>query len=234
MIESYQSKPRLLYFWLVPVLLLLFPAMCMAQVHTVAKGDDIAKLSELYNVNQYVLRYNNDLWTDSINIGQKLHIPVRYIVQPGDSFGLIGKKFGVEADSIKNSNQLKSDRINPGQVLFIPTKAHGNIASGPSVLNNDDQVSRGDTRLSMEDFDLLARIITAEADSESYTTQVAVGATVLNRVASPLFPNSISGVVYQVDQNAKYQFEPVLNGFINNPASESGKKAASPGGAKRR
>jgi len=78
----------------------------------------------------------------------------------------------------------------------------------------------------MEDFDLLARIITAEADSASYTTQVAVGAIVLNRVANPLFPNSIRSVVYQVDENGKYQFEPVLNGFINNPASESGKKAA--------
>lgn len=44
---------------------------------------------------------------------------------------------------------------------------------------------------------LLARIISAEARGEPYTGQVAVGAVVLNRVAHPSFPNTISGVIYQ-------------------------------------
>lgn len=47
------------------------------------------------------------------------------------------------------------------------------------------------------DVDLLARLISAEARGEPYTGQVAVGAVVLNRVASPAFPNSMSGVIYQ-------------------------------------
>ncbi len=47
------------------------------------------------------------------------------------------------------------------------------------------------------DVDLLARLISAEARGEPYTGQVAVGAVVLNRVASPAFPNSLSGVIYQ-------------------------------------
>lgn len=44
---------------------------------------------------------------------------------------------------------------------------------------------------------LLARIIYAEARGESYKGQVAVGAVVMNRLASSSFPNSIRGVIEQ-------------------------------------
>ena len=47
------------------------------------------------------------------------------------------------------------------------------------------------------DVDLLARLISAEARGEPYIGQVAVGAVVLNRVESPAFPNTMSGVIYQ-------------------------------------
>lgn len=50
------------------------------------------------------------------------------------------------------------------------------------------------------DLDLLARLITAEAQGEPYEGQVAVGAVVLNRVKSPQFPNSIREVIYQKGQ----------------------------------
>ncbi len=43
----------------------------------------------------------------------------------------------------------------------------------------------------------LARLINGEARGEPYIGQVAVGAVVLNRVKSPSFPNSISGVIFQ-------------------------------------
>ena len=44
---------------------------------------------------------------------------------------------------------------------------------------------------------LLAKVVYGEARGEPYRGQVAVAAVVLNRVESPDFPNSISGVVYQ-------------------------------------
>lgn len=44
---------------------------------------------------------------------------------------------------------------------------------------------------------LLAKLIAAEARGETYIGQVAVGAVVLNRVAHPSFPDSVSAVVYQ-------------------------------------
>ncbi len=53
------------------------------------------------------------------------------------------------------------------------------------------------TRYTNEEVNLLAKVISAEARGESYEGQVAVGAVILNRVAHPSFPNTISGVVYQ-------------------------------------
>lgn len=47
------------------------------------------------------------------------------------------------------------------------------------------------------DVELLARLISAEARGEPYIGQVAVGAVVLNRMESPAFPSTMSGVIYQ-------------------------------------
>nr|WP_223285124.1 spore cortex-lytic enzyme [Paenibacillus sp. PL91] len=47
------------------------------------------------------------------------------------------------------------------------------------------------------ELDMLAKIIYAEARGESYKGQVAVGAVVMNRMASSGFPNSVKGVIEQ-------------------------------------
>ncbi|HHY97418.1 MAG TPA: hypothetical protein GX509_01630 [Firmicutes bacterium] len=44
---------------------------------------------------------------------------------------------------------------------------------------------------------LMARVIYAEARGEPYPGQVGVGAVILNRVRSPLFPNTIPGVIFE-------------------------------------
>lgn len=60
------------------------------------------------------------------------------------------------------------------------------------------------------DLYLLAKCIHAEARGESYIGKVAVGAVILNRVASPDFPDSIYGVIYQ-----PWAFTAVHDGQIN-------------------
>lgn len=62
-------------------------------------------------------------------------------------------------------------------------------------------------KYSEEEIRLLARIIVAEAEDQSYKGKVAVGAVVMNRVKSSKFPNTIRGVIYQ-----KGQFSPISNG----------------------
>ncbi len=134
-----------------------------------------------------------------------------HTVSPGDTLWKISIRYGTTVNRLMEANNLRGTTIYPGQRLYIPGKI---------------EVSRGAGPVSAADFDLLARIITAEADNQDYRTKVAVGAVVLNRVKSPLFPNTIRGVIYHVDEGGRYQFEPVLNGWINRPASESAKKAA--------
>ena len=79
---------------------------------------------------------------------------------------------------------------------------------------------------SEEDRYLLANLIYCEAGNQSYDGQVAVGSVVINRVLSSVFPNTVSGVIYQYKQ-----FAPVLDGHLalalaENRATASCYKAA--------
>lgn len=62
---------------------------------------------------------------------------------------------------------------------------------------------------SVDDYTLLAAIISCEAGGESYETQLAVGAVIMNRVKSPKHPNTIREVLL-----AKGQFPPATNGTL--------------------
>lgn len=71
-----------------------------------------------------------------------------------------------------------------------------------------------------DDLYWMARIISAESRGEPLTGKLAVGTVVLNRVASPEFPDSIYGVIF--DRKWGVQFEPVANGTIyDEPTEES-------------
>ena len=74
---------------------------------------------------------------------------------------------------------------------------------------------------SSSDYNLLARVISAEARGESYTGQVAVGAVILNRVRHPSFPNSVAGVIYQPGA-----FTCMTDGQFNKTVADSAYKAA--------
>jgi N-acetylmuramoyl-L-alanine amidase len=68
----------------------------------------------------------------------------------------------------------------------------------------------------------LARLVSGEAKGEPYIGQVAVAAVIINRVRSPKFPASVSGVVYQPKA-----FESVSNGEIwRHPPNTNNIKAA--------
>ena len=98
----------------------------------------------------------------------------------GSVDGVYGSKTVAAVKYFQRSNGLTADGKCGSKTL---------AALGISV-SETSQSSSGDV-------DLLARLISAEARGEPYSGQVAVGAVVLNRVASPAFPNSLSGVIYQ-------------------------------------
>ncbi|MGE5592561.1 MAG: cell wall hydrolase [Betaproteobacteria bacterium] len=70
-------------------------------------------------------------------------------------------------------------------------------------------------------FDLMARVISAEAEGEPYVGQVAVGAVILNRVEHPHFPKTIPGVIFEPDA-----FTAVSQGTIWLPPTASAIRAA--------
>ncbi len=59
------------------------------------------------------------------------------------------------------------------------------------------------------DLYLLANLIYCEAGGEPYAGQLAVGAVVINRVLSSVYPDTVIGVIYQ-----KSQFSPVASGRL--------------------
>lgn len=59
---------------------------------------------------------------------------------------------------------------------------------------------------------LLANLIYCEAGNQPYEGQVAVGAVVINRVLSPVFPDTITGVIYQ--NRPVVQFSPAGSGRL--------------------
>lgn len=64
--------------------------------------------------------------------------------------------------------------------------------------------------VSSNDQTLLAAIIFCEAGNQPYDGQVAVGAVILNRVRSSVYPNSIAEVIYQSGQ-----FGPAMTGWLD-------------------
>lgn len=70
----------------------------------------------------------------------------------------------------------------------------------------------------------LSRIISAESQGECWEGKIAVGNVVLNRVASPEFPNTIYGVIF--DDRWGGQFEPVRNRTIYHTPTDESVRAA--------
>lgn len=78
----------------------------------------------------------------------------------------------------------------------------------------------GGTAYTEEDLYWLSRIISAESQGEPLEGKLAVGTVVLNRVASPEFPDTIYGVIF--DRKWGVQFTPVAIGSIYwEPTQES-------------
>lgn len=64
---------------------------------------------------------------------------------------------------------------------------------------------------------LLAAIIFCEAGNQPYEGQVAVGAVIMNRVRSAVYPNSIAEVIYQSGQ-----FGPAMSGWLDSVLASGG------------
>jgi N-acetylmuramoyl-L-alanine amidase len=139
----------------------------------------------------------------------------------GEVDGIYGSKTVEAVKYFQSKNGLTVDGI-AGRATFVALGMNDSV----KVLDNQAGGTSGGTTSSStytnSDLYLLAKVIYAEARGESYTGQVAVGAVVLNRVASSAFPNTIAGVIYQ-----KNAFTAVSDGQINLEPDKTALNAAS-------
>ncbi|MDY3917452.1 MAG: cell wall hydrolase [Candidatus Limivivens sp.] len=101
-------------------------------------------------------------------------------------------------DSSSGDNDYYDDSSAGAEDSYYETEAPVYETEAPSV------------SASSSDLDLLAAIIYCEAGNQSRDGKIAVGAVVLNRVASSSFANSISGVIYESGQ-----FTPAMTGWLD-------------------
>ena len=125
----------------------------------------------------------------------------------GSVDGIYGSKTVAAVKKFQSKNGLTVDGIAGPRTL---------AAMGITSSSNSNTSSSNSSNLN-----LLSRVVYSEARGEPYKGQVAVAAVVLNRVASPSFPNTISGVVYQSGS-----FDAVSDGQINLTPDATARKAA--------
>ncbi|MEJ6951326.1 N-acetylmuramoyl-L-alanine amidase family protein [Natronospora cellulosivora (SeqCode)] len=123
----------------------IFPEDIMPQSYQsyqVRGGDSLFSIAQRFGISLVELRQANNLWTDSIRIGQRLNIPVNdadyvfYRVQAGDTLSRIARTFNIALSEIRRANNIWNDNIEVGQELTIP-----------QVMNQQRSytVQRGDT-----------------------------------------------------------------------------------------
>ncbi|KIL41466.1 hydrolase [Gordoniibacillus kamchatkensis] len=132
-------------------------------------------------------------------------------------------KFGLRVDGIVGPKTKL--RLWEATKSWRPTAAPGKAAStvgggaggGSAPVNLTPSNTRG---YSTNDINLMANAVYGEARGEPFEGQVAVAAVILNRVESPSFPNTPSGVIFQPGA-----FTAVADGQIYMTPNETAKRA---------
>lgn len=226
-------------FILTVVLVFLLAGQAFAATHVVQRGETLWQISRRYGITLASLALANQISNKSrILVGQHLVIPGQsasesatpvtiqadarqpvHTVRAGETLWRIALNYNTTVAAIAAENSIaNASIIIVGQRLVIPAGA------GDATLTAEPLASRAGRNFSAAELDLFARLVHAEAAGESFEGQVAVAASVLNRVDSPLFPNTLSAVIFQV-VSGFYQYSPVLDGRINLPANDSARRA---------
>jgi N-acetylmuramoyl-L-alanine amidase len=222
-------KKKLQAVIVVLILVLLGQVAQASGSYVVQRGDTLWLIAQRHNTTVNALAQENRLNNvNMIEVGQTLILPGSdlrlHIVRPGETLWLISRQYNVTLDALcKQNNIVNANLLLVGTPLAIPNSGVISVVQTPPAAPTTI-ASRSGRVFSASELDLFARIVHAESAGESYIGQVAVAATILNRIDSSRYPNTMSGVVYQIE-SGYYQYSPVLDGRINLPANESARRA---------
>ena len=110
-----------------------------------------------------------------------------------------------EYAQIKAAERAAEKAAEEAKKKAAAAKSSSQVSSSSSTYRKNESVSA-----SASDLDLLAALIYCEAGSESYEGQVAVGATVINRMKSGIYSNTIRGAIYD-----PWAYSPTWTGVLD-------------------
>ena len=155
-------------------------------------------------------------WLDKVMVKTDRYVPVYAEAKEGAE--IVGrmysnsvakvKKIGKKYTKVK-SKAVKGYILNDDCIYGIDALEHKKEVKKENPAFTLGGIYTALTDYSEEDLKLLGAIIYCEGGYEIYEGQVAVGAVVMNRMRSELFPDTIEGVIYQ-----KYQFGPASSGLL--------------------
>ncbi|RAP76201.1 spore cortex-lytic enzyme [Paenibacillus montanisoli] len=107
-------------------------------------------------------------------------------------------KFGMKADGVVGAKtKLKLWNATKNWKPTAESSGGGGGGGSSSSPSTSDVNKSNNLGLSANDLKLMANAVYGESRGEPYIGQVAVAAVILNRVKSPSFPNTVSGVIFQ-------------------------------------
>ncbi|BBH20809.1 spore cortex-lytic enzyme [Paenibacillus baekrokdamisoli] len=134
-------------------------------------------------------------------------------------------KFGMKSDGVVGAKtKLKlweATKTWRPSTAETPSPSTGNAGKQPNKETTSTNLDKSSKLgLSANDLKLMANAVYGESRGEPFVGQVAVAAVILNRLKSPSFPNTISGVIFQPGA-----FTAVADGQIWLTPNENAKKA---------
>ena len=117
------------------------------------------------------------------------------------------------ADSLSAENFTAQDGIQTGEENVETEIPAEESDSAPFAVEAEEDLKR--PRLKTKEYNLLLRIVEAEAGGEDTTGKMLVANVIMNRVKSGRFPNTVTEVVYQKNPNGKAQFSPTVDGRMD-------------------
>ena len=87
--------------------------------------------------------------------------------------------------------------------------------SEPAPTEVEAEDYKNKIRLKFKEYNVLLRIVEAEAGGEDITGKMLVANVIMNRINSHRFPDTVTEVVYQKNHNGKAQFSPTVDGRMD-------------------